>query len=228
MAVTNAEHHYFDGLHTLPNVRRDFPEWHLGRSRFAFWAIDVDFPDVGQKVNAAKQHLAEFLLDDYNRQPHITLSLCGFPSNNPRHSDDFVAKAFDCQIAWMRLACLKPFEIKIGTLSSFSSAPFLHVHERGTSSIATLHSCLASSVQVYFSPAYTPHVTVGLYAGTWPRETIFSRMKAFPQSSATSCLIQRISLMSYDAAEIGGPLQTIADYHLEHAEIEWHEPSPFK
>ncbi|MCD2452696.1 2'-5' RNA ligase family protein [Methylicorpusculum oleiharenae] len=226
MAVTNAEHHCFDGLHTLPNVRRDFPEWHLGRSHFAFWAIDVDYPDVGQKVNAAKQHLAEFLLDDYNRQPHITLSLCGFPSNNPRHSDDFGAKSLDSQIAWMRQACLKPFEIKIGALSSFSSAPFLHVHER-TNSIATLHNCLASSAQAYFSSAYTPHVTVGLYAGTWPRDHVISRIKVFPQSCATACLIQRISLMTYAAAEIGGPLKTIADYHLEHAEIEWHEPFPF-
>ncbi|MDO8843716.1 MAG: 2'-5' RNA ligase family protein [Methylicorpusculum sp.] len=227
MAVTNTDYHYFDGLYTIPNVRRDFPDWHLGRSRFALWAIDVDYPGVRQKVNAAKQHLSEFLLDDYNRQPHITLSICGFPSNNPKHSDDFGANFFESQLSWISQASLKPFEIKIGTLSSFSSAPFLHVTDTSTS-IASLRTCLTSSAHLGFSSVYTPHVTVGLYAGTWPREPVFARIKTFSQSDVTSCLIERISLMSYAAAEIGGPLRTLADFHLEQARIEWHEPSPFK
>ncbi len=69
---------------TLPNVRRDFPEWHRGRPRYALWALDVDIPAVRHAVAAAETHLAGRLLAGYRRQPHVTLGLCGFPTDDTR------------------------------------------------------------------------------------------------------------------------------------------------
>jgi len=212
--------------HTIPNLRRDFPEWHLGRSRFAIWAIDVDCPAVRQQVRTAETHLSDFLLAGYHRQPHITLSTCGFPSNKPEHADDFGEKNLKAQILALRQACLSPFEVEIGSLGSFPLAPFLYVRDT-TNSIAIMRTCLNSSKPNALREDYTPHVTVGLYAGTWPSETVGRRLDAFPQDDTSRCLVTRISLMSYAATEIGGPLTTIADYHLDQAKVHWHESSPF-
>lgn len=223
----DVNHSHFDGPYTIANVRRDFPEWHLGRSRFALWAIEVDFPVVSQQVHAAQQHLEDFLLSGYKRQPHITLSICGFPCHNPKHADDFGVDHFEEQMMTLRRTCLKPFEINIGRLTSFSSAPFFHVSDT-SNSIAALRACLTSSAPGYPSDNYTPHVTVGLYAGAWPKEQAKMRLNTFPQAELSPCLIQRISLMSYSAFEIGGPLITIADYHFEQATIQWHQPPLFK
>ena len=59
---------------TLQNVRRDFPEWHRGRPRYALWALDVDVAPVREAVAGAASHLDGLLLDNYRRQPHITLA----------------------------------------------------------------------------------------------------------------------------------------------------------
>lgn len=219
--------HIFEGLYTIPNVRRDFSEWHLGRPRFAIWAIDVDFPVVSQKVNAAQQHLDDFLLCGYRRQPHITLSICGFPSHKPKHSDDFGLKQLEAQVLALGQVRLQPFEINIGRLASFSSAPFFHVSDT-SNSIAALRACLTLSTQGGLSGVYTPHVTVGLYEGAWPREEVLMRLDSFPQGDLLPCLIQRISLMSYTASNIGGPLITLADYHFQSAKIQWHQAPLFK
>ena len=222
---TDVRRDFLECRHTIQNVRRDFPEWHLGRARYAMWAIDLDCPAVRQQVATAGQHLADLLLDGYRRQPHLTLTLCGFPSHTREHADDFGVENLEAQIEALRRARLKPFDIEIGALASFSSAPFFHISD-ASDGISALCTCLTSVKLDDRSADYTAHVTVGLYSGTWPSEAVSIRLDTFPRGDTSCCLIHRISLMSYAAAEIGGPLTTIADYHFDQAEIEWHE-TPF-
>lgn len=217
---------FFAGQSTIPNIRRDFTEWHLGRSRFAIWAIDIDSPVIQKQAQAAQRHLSDLLHTENRRQPHITLKTCGFPCISPHYSDDFGVKTFEAQISVLRQARLKPFELNIGTLSSFSTAPFFHVND-ANNSITALRACLAGSMSDNLNPDYTPHVTVGLYAGAWPREDVFRRLNVFPNSNISTGLIERISLMSYASTVIDGPLAIIADYHFQQAELQWHEPSAF-
>ncbi len=223
---TDALTHFLERPRTIQNIRRDFQEWHLGRTCYAVWAIDVDYPAVRQQVAAAKQHLAEFLHDEYFRKPHITLSICGFLSDKPKLIDDFGVSNFEAHLSALNQLKLKPFEIEIDLLASFASAPFFHVHDP-SNSILKLRNCLALSTQDYQDENYIPHVTVGLYSGTWSTEAVKIRLDAFLKDNVTRCLINRISLMRYNASEIGGALTTIADYHFDQAEIEWHEKPPF-
>jgi hypothetical protein len=50
---------------------------------------------------------------------------------------------------------------------------------------------------------------------------------AFGLNTVTRLLVKCVSLMSYAASEIGGKLETIADFDLEKAEINWRTNSPF-
>lgn len=211
--------------HTIKNVKQDFHAWHQGRLRYALWAIDVDFPPVQRQVAIARQHLGKFLLQGYSRQPHITLGISGFLSGKPQYADDYASCHFEMDLAALRNAHIQPFEIEISTLASFSSAPFFHVGDAGNN-LHQLHTCLhALNYDADFQ--YVPHVTVGLYAEAWPAETVSNHLDNFQQESVTRCLVDKISLMSYAASEIGGKLMKIADYDLAHAEISWHESQPF-
>jgi 2'-5' RNA ligase len=221
---------FLENSHTIKNVRQDFQQWHQGRLRYALWAIDVDCQAVRQQVSAAEQRLEEFLLRGYFRQPHITLGISGFLSSKPlsdkaQLADDYVSGRFAADVAALKNLGMQPFEIEIGVLASFSSAPFFHVNDP-TSSLHQLHACL-HTVASDANFQYVPHVTVGLYSEAWSTEIVSNHLDTFSHDSVATLLINRISLMSYAAAEIGGALVTIADYDLARAEIRWHEPPPF-
>lgn len=204
---------------TLQNVRRDFPEWHRGRPRYALWALDVDVAPVREAVAGATWHLDGYLLDDYRRQPHITLALCGFPSNSPQHADDFGPAALCAQVAALQARAPAPFTVEIGQLASFSSAPFLAARDVD-GGIGKLRSALTGASSEPGGP-YTPHVTVGLYGGAWPTARVQAQLDGFDNHSAIHYRIERLSLMSYAAPEIGGPLATLADFCLVTRQLVW-------
>jgi len=215
-----------EGTHTVRNVCRDFPEWHRGRSPYVFWALDVDFPEVRALVRRAGEHLAGLLLDGYCRQPHVTLDLCGFPSVAPRHADEFAREMLDRQCAALRSACVPAFDIEVGGLASFSSAPFLRVEDQG-GQIAVVRKCLAVDGQHRLAGDYVPHVTVGLYADAWPVEEIAVRFGNYAPGERLRCRIERICLMSYLPSQIGAALSRVADYELVTGEMRWHRSLPW-
>ena len=178
-------------------------------------------------VLAAQAHLADLLLPGYRRQPHVTLALCGFPTQAPRHPDDFGPADLDAQLAALQALDHEPFELEIGPLASFSSAPFLAVHDPQGGIARLRHALVAASRQAgQAGGPYTPHVTVGLYAGSWPTADIQRRLDDFPSVPALRCRIEGISLMHYAAPEIGGPLSTLADFHLAARRLSWRQGPP--
>ena len=214
-----------EGAHTLRNVCRDFPEWHRGRSPYVFWALDVDFPAVRAQVRRAGDHLSGLLLDSYSRQPHITLELCGFPSHAPAGDDEFSKEMIDRQCSALRAAQVPAFEIIIGGLASFSSAPFLQVADFA-GRIAAVRNCLAVDGRHRLLGRYVPHVTVGLYADAWPVTNIAARFGQYVAGEPSHCQIERVSLMSYSPSLIGGELSAVADFHLASGEMRWHRSLP--
>lgn len=221
MADADEEICLIEGSSTLRNERRDFPEWHLGRSPFVFWALDVDLPAVRDRVAMAGQHMAGLLLDDYRRQSHITLDLCGFPAQVPRHPDDFDTAYLWQQFDALRQAGLSEFEIELGGLSSFTSAPFLKVVDR-EGRIAALRECLAVDGCHRLFGDYVPHVTIGLYADAWPTESVKKRLAGFHSGETLPCRIERVSLMSYSPSEVAGALELLGDYWFALGEMRWH------
>jgi 2'-5' RNA ligase len=205
---------------TIRNERRDFPEWHLGRPRYALWALDLDLAAVRQRVDAAQVHMADYLLDGYRRQPHVTLGVCGFPSDSPVHADDFGAESLQAHLAALRVARPAPFEIHIGNLDTFSSVPYFTVDEpRGQ--LASIRQCITHNASHAPHAQYTAHVTVGLYAAAWPMQAVQSRLDTLRFENTLRVRVTGMSLLAYEATEISGPLQTLAHFDFETAALKW-------
>lgn len=215
------------GSHCIRNLRRDFTEWHLGRAHYVLWALDVDCAPVRERVLAAQRCLDGLLLAGYRRQPHITLSLCGFPSPAPWRADEFGAAALDAQVEALRRARPQPFELEISALSSFASAPFLSVHD-GSGHIGRLRACLARHDLGHPEGDYLPHVTVGLYADAWPADDVHPRLNGFAPDRALRLRIDGVSLFSYAAADVGGPLTRRARYDFASARLHWQNEGLFR
>lgn len=217
-----ARREFLDAGHTLENIRRDFPEWHRGRPRYLLWAIDADLPAIRQNVASAAQHLQDLLLADYIRQPHITLALCGFPTDDPQRDDDFGPAALLAQLKALRATACAPFMLQVGHLASFSSAPFLAVQDL-EGGLGALRDALSPTTPATGS-RYLPHVTVGLYQGCYPAQEVQARLDAHA-AQPVLCPVDRISLMSYASAEIGGTLAHLADYDLASRVLVWRDDS---
>jgi 2'-5' RNA ligase len=184
------------------------------------WALDVDLPTVRARVTAAQRTLDGLLLEDYRRQPHVTLALCGFPAQAPTAADEFDHDELEARIAALHAARIAPFTIEIGALESFSSAPFLCV-QGGGDALGALRACLQPAA-AHPQGDYVPHVTVGLYAGEWPTATVAQRFDAFAAGPPLRCEITQVSLMGYVAGEVGGALFTLADWQLTEQRLQWH------
>lgn len=205
--------------HTLPNIRRDFPEWHLGRPTYALWAIDLDSAEVRNVSTRAAEELQDCLLDDYRRQPHVTLALCGFPAAQATQPDDFSAAQLKAQIATLNAHAPAPFPLTVSQLASFSSAPFLLAEDPG-GHLCRLHHRLQADQRFGLDGAYTPHVTIGLYRAVLPTHLLQRRLDRV-MTPTLEFTVEHLDLMSYQAAEIGGPLTTLGHFDLQTRSFIW-------
>lgn len=194
---------------TLPSVSRDFVEWRRGRSHYAVWAIDVDGPALAARSERLRRHFARQLMPGYSRQAHVTLSLCGFPAHRPRLADDYGVAALAAQLASLAAARLAPFAIEIGQPASFTSAAYFSVDDV-QGGIASVRRALPSAGD---SPG-VPHVTFGLYRETLPLAPLLREMRLVDVGEILRLEISSLSLMSYQAAQIGGALSCVARFDL--------------
>lgn len=209
-------------LTTQPSICRDFIEWHRGRRPYVFWGLDVEMPVVAGRVAAVAGHLGDWLLDAYARQAHITLDLCGFPRAWPSCPDEFGGDLLADQIAALRAAGPAPFAVEIGNPDSFRSAPYLAVRDP-MGGIAALRRCLAIKGEHRLFGDYVPHVTVGLYALAVPFDLVLGHLRACCFPEKLQCAVDRLSLMAYAPAEIGGPLVCLADFQLASGALCWRD-----
>jgi 2'-5' RNA ligase len=159
---------------------------------------------VHTRFKAAREHLDGYLLELYSRQPHITLFVCGFLVDEPQYNDDFTQAQVRNQIRLLEDARIQPFEIEIGGLNSFASAPFLEVQDP-EAGIVRLREALSLGGREFRTAPYTPHLTVGLYADAFPSENVTKRLLAFPDNPM-KVRVDRIVFATYQAQEIAGPL----------------------
>lgn len=208
------------GSHTLRNESRDFVEWHRGRSPYVLWALDLDRPMVRRRVAAARRHLGGLLVGGYRRQAHVTLDLCGFPGVEPLAPDEFSPLALAAACSGWERALPPAFEITIGGLDSFCSAPFLRVADPA-GGIAALRRVLAGAGHNRSRSDYVPHVTVGLYAEAWPAAAVDLRLRAFLPGRPLRCTIDCLTLMAYQPQQIGGELLHLGEYCLRQRTMRW-------
>ncbi|MCQ4347069.1 2'-5' RNA ligase family protein [Pseudomonas stutzeri] len=196
----------FPEAHSLPCEWRDYPEWHRGRNRYAVWTLPVDCPQILARLERARAHLGAWLHGAGRRQAHVSLFVCGFPSAAPHFDDDFPAARLDAQLDALRRLAAGPFELHIGGLRSFASAPFLAVadpHER----LAGLRAALAACGPEIRQAPYRAHLTVGLYARAIPRAQLARQLAAFAEREPLRLPVRELHLSSYAATDLSGPLR---------------------
>lgn len=189
---------------TIPAENRDFPEWRRGRETYAVWMLPLEDERIHAKFKAAREHLNGFLLEPYRRQPHITFFVCGFLVEKTQYKDDFTQAKIRKQIHALAEAEIQTFEIEIGGLNSFASAPFLEVNDL-QGGIARLREVLSRGAREFRTAPYTPHLTIGLYAGAFPTGKVAERMRAFP-SYPIRLKVKQLVFATYQAREIAGLL----------------------
>ncbi|WP_068829275.1 2'-5' RNA ligase family protein [Pseudomonas sp. BMS12] len=192
--------------HSLVSAQRDYPEWHRGRPRYALWAIEVASPAILARLHSARELLGDWLHPAGQRQAHITLFVCGFPCQAAGHDDDIPLALLEAQrIALQRLHAER-FELHIGGLDSFASAPFLRV-EDPQGRLPALRQALAAVHPEIRQAAYLPHLTLGLYRRRISPEQWHARSAALRDCPALSLPVTALQLASYRAAELQGALR---------------------
>ncbi len=198
---------------TLACIQRDFTEWRQGRTHYAVWALDADIAPIRAAMAHVCTHLGDCLLPGYERQAHITLHLCGFPAASAILPDDWPLAMRERQRNALRTANLSPFTLAIGLADSFSSAPYLSVHDP-VGGIAQLRRALGENDREC-APPYVPHVTCGLYGGEYAMATVHEKLHAANTALPPRQLpVNAVHLMVYEAAVIGGPLHILESFDL--------------
>ena len=189
---------------TIPAEARDFPEWHRGRETYAVWILPLEDNAVRETFEAAQEHLDGYLLEPYQRQPHITLFVCGFLVDCPHYNDDFTHEQLQAQFGALEQADLAPFEIEIGGLKSFASAPFLEIGDP-ENGIPRLREVLSHGAREFRTAPYTPHLTVGLYADAFSSERVMRRLAEFSRTPIRWA-VNQVTLATYKSQEFAGRL----------------------
>lgn len=200
--------------HTLACSHGDFSHWHRGRRRYGVWAIAADTPPVAAWVARLKADLGPWLLHGYSRQPHITVAVGGFPGPKRQEADDYSAAGFSAQHTALLEQAPPPFTLELGALATFSSAPYLQVGG-DTGSLGRLRQALVGAHPEPDPGPYTPHLTLGLYGGPYPLPAMRARLAALSTGPGLTLEVRQLALMTYAAAVIGGPLETVARFDLE-------------
>ena len=198
---------------TLPQEDRDYPEWHQGRTHYGVWLIDADVGAVRERITQAQAHLAPLLVH-HQRQPHITLFVCGFMADVVAHGDDFTPDMLAAQQAALQALQLEPFTLQIGAIDSFDSAVFLRVGDPDNG-LAPLRQALGQGTREIRQSAYVPHLTVGLYSGAFDKELVEGKLQSFASHTPIPLRVERIHFARYEARVLGGPLQ-LCHTHLLH------------
>ncbi len=200
--------------------RLDYPEWHLGRARYALWAIDAEIFAVAKRLEDWRERLRDFLVAPYERPAHVTVAVCGFPcvagrathepaANNvvPARNDDALPAQLAAQEERLRALRLPPFTLRIRDLNSFASAPFLEVEDE-TAALSQLRAAVAPQAGEFRSTPYVPHVTVGIYSGAHRVSRLLPLMTREAENAEPIMLrVGAVGLYSYDTAHIGSPLR---------------------
>lgn len=191
---------------TYGPMTKDFSDWHKGRQKYAVWIVEVNDATFLQRYYEAQRHLAPYLIDSYQRKPHITLAPCGFLASTQHYVDDYCPHHLESDLE--KILSLKQYEITAvihSALISYAIAPGFEVLDT-QHDLSTLNRLLARS-DSFGDSVYFPHVTVGLYNDEWPTNLILKELKAFTIDDNIVLKINAIKLVSYAPTEPGGALK---------------------
>lgn len=190
--------------HTIACQDRDFPEWHGGRRHALVWALELDTTDLHECVDAARSRLSGLLLPRYGRQPHVTVAFAGLVAEPGLAGYD--KTRLETDLSRLQPLLDGPVDLRATGWGSFPMVPYLAV-ESGW--LAGAHAALDDGGH---QMSYLPHVSMGHWAGEWPREMVLARIAA--PIPAHTWRVSDVSLLRYETHDIAGALETVGRLNL--------------
>lgn len=164
----------------VPTSIRDYPEWHLGRQNYALWYLEINDQKIVDYLDALRAHFSEFLLEPNHRQYHITLFICGFLNHETKvYSDDFSLSELEQQSEILRKENFPSFQLKIGSVDSFTSALFVEVQDT-ENILSKIRQKLGLISNEIAALDYYPHITLGLYKTDYSSDLILRKISELP------------------------------------------------
>ena len=188
---------------TVVATWRDYPEWHHGRTRYGVWIAPVEDDALLAYLQAARAALADLLHPVTERQPHLTVFVCGFHGAGERN-DDFPEHRLERQIDLLAgeggESCILPLLAP----DSFASAAFVPVGDPQGHLDRWRRLLQQGSAEIRQS-SYVPHITLGLYRQRVPAGELRRRLAALPVPRM-SLHVDELRYVTYRANEHQGAL----------------------
>jgi 2'-5' RNA ligase len=200
---------------TLVAELRDYPEWHRQRQRYGVWVVAVNDPVLLDYIEAARRRLADLLHPSRQRQPHLTLFVCGFEQQIHVADDDFLPTQLHDQIESLQRMRGAACSLSLGAPDSFASAAFIPVMDP-SGQLSQWRCDLEVAAKEVRQATYVPHITLGLYKRKAAAEEVRQRLREIDAPSV-SLRISELHYATYDARLHFGPLETRHVVRLESA-----------
>lgn len=194
---------------------RDYPEWHRQRQRYGVWIIPVNDPVLLDYIEAAQWRLADLLHPSRQRQPHLTLFVCGFEQQPRVADDDFSPTQLHDQIESLQGLRGTVCSLSLGAPDSFASAAFIPVMDP-SGQLAQWRCALEGATKEVRQATYVPHITLGLYKRKATAKEVRQRLREIDAPSV-SLRISQLDYATYDSRLQFGPLETRHVVRLESA-----------
>ncbi len=192
---------------------RDYPEWHRQRERYGVWIIPVTDPVLLDCIEVARRRLADLLHPSQQRQPHLTLFVCGFEQPSHVADDDFSPTQLHDQIESLQRLRGATRSLALGAPDSFASAAFIPVMDP-SGQLTHWRRALEVAAKEVRQTTYVPHITLGLYKRKAAAEEVRQRLSEIDAPSM-SLRIDQLHYATYDARLHFGPLETQHVVRLE-------------
>jgi hypothetical protein len=197
---------------TLVAELRDYPEWRRGRERYGVWIAPVEQPALLAYIEEARHRLGDLLHPCPDRQPHLTVFVCGFHQPTAVHDDDFPPDRLQRQIAWLEADIGTPCGLPLASPDSFATAAFIPVDDP-EGRLAQWRTLLGQASPEVRQAPYVPHITLGLYRRRIGADALRQRL-AEMEAPTVTLAISELHYVTYDARHHSGPLLIRHRAHL--------------
>ena len=189
---------------------RDFVEWHRGCPWCAVWVLWPEDADLLAQVQRVRAQLASLLLPRYQRQPHVTVAYRGLVSGlQPHPAQEYGSDQLWADMQALAQAAVAPVNLVVQGAGSFDTVPYLQVqglHPEDGARLQALHQVLHDTKQ-WRDWSYVPHVTLGHYAGQWPRSAVLQTLHEAVQNEPPRVLrCEKLWLVRYASHDVAGAL----------------------
>ncbi|MEN8277344.1 2'-5' RNA ligase family protein [Acinetobacter baumannii] len=193
----------------VPTPIRYYPEWHLGRQNYALWYLEINDQKLVHYLDQLRAHFSEYLVEPNHRQYHITLFICGFLNHETKvYSDDFSLSDLEQQSEILRKENFPSFQLKIGSVDSFTSALFVEVQDT-ENILSKIRQKLGLISNEIAALDYYPHITLGLYKTDYSSDLILRKISELPvqyKQAEFDLKVEHLTFGYYQAQTLQGKL----------------------